>query len=717
MHQPVHLPFSGALLAEAVRVYEEGRGSAGIEPGADAAARAGGGPFERRIVARAEALSLAPALKVAFRQLAGACALALVGGSLFAATAGVGTASAVLGAPQGAPVNIFFALAGLIGLPILLLIAWALLMVVRPGGAVSLLGKAVFAAGGRIARLLDQGPMAIATVRAAAVVFAGSPLGRWSLSAISHALWLAYLLGALVAVVVLLSTKEFTFTWETTILSEGSYIRITEGIAALPALIGFPAPDATDVAASQKGAPLAAAERVRGAWAGLLIGCVAVYGVLPRLALLIVSLLAAWRAARRCRLDVSHPGYARLRPMLLPPSAPTGIIDADTPENRLADERGGAGGPPPAFGRDGPAAILGLEIEPPASGWPPDAAGVDWLDLGFADDRGSRRRIIETIGSLPAPPRLIVAVCSLTQAPDRGHRIFIADLQRLTGIAVVVLLSDGERLRARGQPQHLAQRVADWRRLAATAGVPDERTVEIDLDHLTAASRAGLLAAIGHGGGEREASPPINIAFGLIADHAKRWQGPPDPPERAELQRAIAGVYRSRRARWQALLRVRIESDVPSVEQLKAGAEGVLTLLPARLKGSLGWLAAGASAGALGCVAAATLLSPAAIVALPAWAGLGTALAAALRASLGGRGETPVAPDGSCGQAVAAAALFALVLHLQGRSETAITAILDKVLPADEPPEMREPEAVRDWLAGLERRLEQALAEDAEEPR
>ncbi len=180
------------------------------------------------------------------------------------------------------------------------------------------------------------------------------------------------------------------------------------------------------------------------------------------------------------------------------------------------------------------------------------------------------------------------------------------------------------------------------------------------------------------------------------------------------MQRAIAAVYRSRRARWQELLRVRIERDVPSVEQLKSGAEGMLTLLPARLKGSLGWLAAGASAGALGCVAAATLLSPAAIVALPAWAGLGTALAAALHAAIGGGGEAPAAQPESYGQAVAAAALFALVLHLQGRSEAAITAILDEVLPAAEPPAMHGPEAVRDWLAGLERRLDDALAEDGE---
>ncbi len=175
MHPRARSRLTGVLLAEAVRLHEEGRGTAGDEPDADATARAGGGDFEQRIVARAEALSPAPALRGALRHLLATCAMVCAGGAVLAFYGGAGAAGAVLGVPQGEPVNVFFALAGLIGVPILALIAWALLMIVRPGGAVSVLGKAVLATGGRIARRLDQGPMAIAAVRAAAAVFARSP--------------------------------------------------------------------------------------------------------------------------------------------------------------------------------------------------------------------------------------------------------------------------------------------------------------------------------------------------------------------------------------------------------------------------------------------------------------------------------------------------------------------------------------------------------------
>ena len=72
------------------------------------------------------------------------------------------------------------------------------------------------------------------------------------------------------------------------------------------------------------------------------------------------------------------------------------------------------------LGRQGPIAILGLEIDPPTTGWPPSVADVDWLDLGFIDDRSSRHRVVEHIRQ---------ATCSaecrrhrLLAGPDAGSR-------------------------------------------------------------------------------------------------------------------------------------------------------------------------------------------------------------------------------------------------------------------------------------------------------
>jgi hypothetical protein len=137
----------------------------------------------------------------------------------------------------------------------------------------------------------------------------------------------------------------------------------------------------------------------------------------------------------------------------------------------------------------------------------------------------------------------------------------------------------------------------------------------------------------------------------------------------------------------------------------------MLALLPARLQARPKWLAAGALAGALGCVVAATLGATAAIAALPAWAGLGAAVSAALQAVRPGTPATGQ-PEVDLTEAVNAAALFALVLELQGHDETSISRIIDQVAGANEPPVIDGPDAAQAWLDSLRQRLDQALARE-----
>jgi hypothetical protein len=112
-------------------------------------------------------------------------------------------------------------------------------------------------------------------------------------------------------------------------------------------------------------------------------------------------------------------------------------------------------------------------------------------------------------------------------------------------------------------------------------------------------------------------------------------------------------------------------------------------------------------------VAAAAFAAPAVIGALPVWSALGAAVAAVIRATktvtkAPDTADEPI-PSGR-GDAVRAAALFALLLELQGREEAAITRILDATVGDDEPPEMETTAAARGWLDGLRHRLDLALA-------
>lgn len=704
----------GRLLAEAVRLHEQARGELLDEPEAETAAREAGGDLEQRIVTRAGALSLAPALTAALGQLRAAVLTVLVLALIVAVSGGAATARAVLG--NSGEVNFFWVLGGILGVQLLALLAWLGLMLVRPGAlAGGSLGGVVFALGQRISQWLHKGPVQLAAVQAVASVFARSALGRWTLSAVSHALWLAFLVGSLIMVLLVLSTHQYTFVWETTILSERSYVPLTRGIASVPDLLGFSTPDAGEIRASRGGRAEAVPAGAREHWAGLLVGAVVAYGLLPRLLLLLLSLGLARRAARRFRLDTGLPGFARLEPRLLPTAASLGVVDAE-PQAAAVGAGPAAQIPPRRTRSRGPVAVLGLELDTPAAGWPPRLPGLDWLDLGMVDTRDDRRRVKERLAGAEPPPRLIAVVCSALNTPDRGTRAFITDLECSFDAPVAMIVSDGQRLRERSTPEEAAQRLSDWHALAAAAGIAGEWVADADLAHMTDISRARLGRLLGTA--KSTEAPPvrhIEQAFALIGEHVVRWAGAPGQAQQAELHRAIARLYQSDAGGrdWQTLLGARLEEGGSGLAgHLKVGARRMTELLPERLRLKPRWLAAGATAGALGCVAAATLLSPAAIASLPLWAGLGSALGVVLPGRdkpAAAESSEPVA--GELGQAVGAAALFAVLLELQGRDEAVITRLIDRVA-GDDVPVMPDAAAARRWLDDLRHRLDLALARE-----
>jgi hypothetical protein len=710
-----HSAFAGRLLAEAVRIHEEALGHPLQEPAADEAARAAGDDFEQRLIVRARVLSLAPTLRSALDHLRGGTLAAVAVVLAAAVAAGAAAARVALGSDVDGPVNVFWVLASLLGVHTLALALWVMLVLLRPGStAIGVLGGLVLELGRRITRRVTRDQLAAAAAQAAAGVFASGRLGRWLLSSISHAVWLAFLTGCLALVLLLLSTRQYDFSWETTILSERAYVTLTRLIAVLPEAFGFPAPDAGQISASGRETAAAAPAGARQVWAGLLVGCLVVYGLLPRGLALAVSVAALARGRRQYRLDTRHIGFARLQPRLMPPSRPKGIVDAEQPGEATAaamTEAMTEAVEPLQIGAAGPVAIFGLEIEPPGSMWPPPVSGIDWIDLGFVDNRFDRQRVLDALTAAAVPPGAVVAVCSLAATPDRGTGTFLARLQHACRIPVVLVLTGGQQVRRRGPHAHIEQRIDDWRRLAANAGVGADRVIELDLDHLTDVS-GDTLAALFAAGKAPTAAPAgrIERAFALILDHAGRWSGPPDASAQADLHLAIAALYRGETQRWRDLLTVPLTQGGDRLQALQAGANRMLTLLPSRLHASPGWLSAGAIAGALGCVTLATFVAPAAIAALPVWAGLGAAVAAVLGQRRGEPGTPSAERRFDLTEAVHAAALFALVLELQGRGESAITRIIDRVAIERDPPALADTAAVRSRLEILLRRLHEALA-------
>ncbi|MBX3515480.1 MAG: DUF2868 domain-containing protein [Rhodospirillales bacterium] len=517
------------VLAEAVRLHEENHGFLIEDRAAEAAAVAAGGDLQRRILTRAGALTVAADVRDALDRLRQLFALSAIAGFLIALALGAGSALALMAsAPSGygaaMPTNFFLLYGSLLGPHALMLAAWLFALLVLPnrGSGSSLgggsLGGGILALVRRLSRWTLKQPLEAAAARAFALVMTGSPAGRWLVSALSHGLWFGYLAGGSAMVFLLLSTRQVNFAWETTILSAEDYIALTRALAAVPGWLGFAAPDAQQIAASQ--IPLAAAATSAAAdraWAGLLLGSLVVYGVLPRLVLVLLCLGLGRRAIRRYRLDTSRPGFARLQERLAPLAQTTGIIDADqdgpaaaaAPSSLgKAAETGAAAalpGPAQVVG-DGPVAILAFESEPPARGWPQPASGLGWLDCGSIEDRADRARVRARLRAAVRPPPLLVLACSLLTAPDRGVGAFLAEFAGEAGLPLALLLSQDQHYRARtpgdeaAKASAVGQRIADWRQIALAAGIPAANIAVIDLDQPGAATRQRLQAWLGRSG-------------------------------------------------------------------------------------------------------------------------------------------------------------------------------------------------------------------------
>ena len=227
------------------------------------------------------------------------------------------------------------------------------------------------------------------------------PAVRWRIGAASHSLWLCTLAGMLVCILLLLTVRQYTFNWESTLLDNGALVQTVAALAKLPAALGFPVPDDAAVLQGRLNGNAAHAR----AWSGLLIGSILCYGILPRLAAWAACTLLLRRAAETLPLD--KPYYQNIIRQWQ-----SAITDAD---------KGGepAPAPLPDITADNGAAkwAVTLETEWPDKGWYKNVLGQDWLDQGCADSRDAAAALRERLAAQPV--RLLIGIRAHT-VPDRG---------------------------------------------------------------------------------------------------------------------------------------------------------------------------------------------------------------------------------------------------------------------------------------------------------
>ena len=156
-------------------------------------------------------------------------------------------------------------------------------------------------------------------------------IGRRQLSFLSHLYWCCYLLGATLSLSVLLATHQVDFVWQTTILTESTFLSLTELLAYLPNLLMIHVPTTSDVvqASIDIVSTTLNTQYMRIGWANLLFFSLVFYALLPRFILVLIFYFAINYDRKHFHLNLSLPYYVQLKNILQPTVKNSFIKDPD----------------------------------------------------------------------------------------------------------------------------------------------------------------------------------------------------------------------------------------------------------------------------------------------------------------------------------------------------------------------------------------------------
>ena len=342
--------------------------------------------------------------------------------ALLVALAGLAAGRSVL-APDHS-INAVAALVSLLGLHALTLCVWLLGLLASRAGLHVPLGRWSFGglALGITARWpLGRGPHALDLWQGFRGLMQRQRLWPWLTGLLSHTVWTAAFTLTLAVLAFGFAFQTYRLSWQTTILSTEFFQHFVRITGALPAALGFAVPDAEAVAqVGRAGAGFAPQAPGQREWAWWLMGCVTVYGLLPRALLALVSLWR-WRAgvARLAGVDMADPEVQRIVRRLDALEPPPAVIDAEHP---------GAGAQPSAWpaaapGAPGSRTLIGFEL-PPDLPWPlPEDPAAPALRI--SGSQAERHRALQLLAA--TRPQSLLLLVHAGASPDRGTARFLRE--------------------------------------------------------------------------------------------------------------------------------------------------------------------------------------------------------------------------------------------------------------------------------------------------
>lgn len=461
------ITFEDKVLLEQIRYIESQQAlddsSVSVLPGTST-----GQPFEVRLLTRAQRLTREKELGDHLHNAAGIFSIAKIIALLLSAL--LGAAATLTALSVGNTINIYWLLLLLVGFNLLSMILWIAGVSMKMENLTrGLLTKATV--------WLPTLMSSKSTTRNKANEawfdwhFSGQ-VGKWRASQITQQLWLVYLSAGLASLMLALVARQFDFVWGTTLLSDASFIRLTDTLSEPLQLFGFTTPTTQQVVETRTGtvSPLTAAQTAmhRYNWAQFLLGTLLFYGLLPRVLLWIVSTVWLQTARAKSELDYYLPYYVHLRETLIPLHGESQIVDADARTTRAqhisndvaAENQEATSVPVAAYWV---AVELGAETL-----WPAQEIDTDKL-LGEVVDRSSLDAIMTKLQDKKVDALAIVV--SAGRAPDRGLKRSIASLQACATNTWLVLLQPST------ENNVANTRLNAWYSLAKDCQIPAENLI------------------------------------------------------------------------------------------------------------------------------------------------------------------------------------------------------------------------------------------------
>ncbi|SPY07825.1 DUF2868 domain-containing protein [Oligella urethralis] len=405
---------------------------------------------EQKVFRRADKLAHASGLSQAisnFKRYAKYAFLLLL---LLAVMSGIGLAYAALGS-RSSEVNLLSAWIAILGIHLLSLIVWLIFLVLpkRSDKDYPLLGQAWL----WLTQKLARGPHTGLIANALLSLTRQQRTTTWLLAAASHLIWLLILTTALVSLFFLLSTRRYSFVWETTILSLATLEQIAHALNWLPSRLGFSLPDVAQLIS-----PGAAGDSgLQAAWSHWLINQVLIYGLFLRLIAFTTSFFIARYRLARTNIDLKASAYAPLLARLEPAAVRLGV-DAPAPAAPTATF---VKAPRDLSGNG--TLLVGIELDPHQP-WPllelSDAEQV--IDGGNIESREQRHALLAELGQRISPLAQILFICDAAQTPDRSHLNLIQTIAQFAQRHWVLLIN-------RHQPSRDQSTL--WRKTLLDAGM------------------------------------------------------------------------------------------------------------------------------------------------------------------------------------------------------------------------------------------------------